>query len=149
MHTAGCSQAEPIFRVEECSLHAVLPLFCAQGVHSPFTLLIEPRQVALACCSTQLDALSSLLARKPAAAVSQGGADAADDAEQVVDRQAAIIAHLLTLNDELAASNCELRTENATLASALERHVAVVASLSSENADMLEHSAAAWEPPRP
>lgn len=72
-------------------------------------------------------------------------AERLEEARRVQHRQADVIAHLLTVNDELESRIEELESRveeaevtNTALASALERHVAVVATLAAENAAMLE-----------
>jgi hypothetical protein len=97
--------------------------------------------LAVACCPAQLLELGSVLGLPRAhAAHSEDGADVLLEAQRIQSRQADVIAHLLAVNDELTASNCELRTANAALSSALERHAAVVSTLATENAEMLEHA---------
>jgi hypothetical protein len=109
--------------------------------HTLVRLQLANGPLAVACCSAQLQELGSLLGLpRTHAAHNKDGADALEEAQRIQSRQADVIAHLLAVNDELTASNCELREANAALASALERHAAVVSTLASENAAMLEHA---------
>ena len=140
----GCALAEPLLNVEKCALHAVLPLFTGQDAHAPVRLSVESSPVVLSCCAQQLREASQVFAAS-AVAGAMSDAERLEEARRVQHRQADVIAHLLTVNDELESRIEELESRveeaevtNTALASALERHVAVVATLAAENAAMLE-----------
>jgi len=132
----GCALEEPLLHVEKCALHAVLPLFSGQDVHARVRLSVESSPVELNWCAQQLRDAAGFFAAP--ADGSLNDAERLEEARRVQHRQADVIAHLLTVNDELESRVEELEVTNTALASALERHVAVVATLAAENAAMLE-----------
>ena len=134
---AGCALVEPLLQLEKCTLQAVLPLFSDQAVHAPVRLAVESSPVVMSWCALQLREAGGLF--MPASNAT-GGTDAErlEEARRVQQRQADVIAHLLTVNDELESRVEDLEASNIALSSALERHVAVVATLAAENACMLE-----------
>ncbi len=134
---AGCALAEPLLHVEKCALHAVLPLFSGQDAHAAVRLSLESSPVVLSWCAQQLQEAGALF-KAPAAAGGMSDTERLEEARRVQSRQAEVIAHLLTVNDELESRVEELEVSNIALSAALERHVAVVATLAAENAAMLE-----------
>jgi len=129
---------EPLLQLEKCTLQAVLPLFSDQAAHAPVRLVVESSPVVMSWCALQLREAGGLF--MPASHAHEGGTDAErlEEARRVQQRQADVIAHLLTVNDELESRVEDLEASNMALSSALERHVAVVATLAAENACMLE-----------
>ena len=134
---AGCALAEPLLHIEKCALHAVLPLFSGQDAHAPVRLSVESSPVVLSWCAQQIREAGTLF-KAPADAVGASDTERLDEARRVQQRQADVIAHLMTVNDELGSRVEELEVSNVALSTALERHVAVVATLAAENADLLE-----------
>ena len=134
---SGCALVEPLLQLEKCTLQAVLPLFSDQAAHAPVRLVVESGPVVMSWCSLQLHEAGGLFIP---ASNADGGTDAErlEEARRVQQRQADVIAHLLTVNDELESRVEDLEASNTALSSALERHVAVVATLAAENACMLE-----------
>ncbi len=125
-------------QVDKCSLQALLPLFHGPSAHAAVRISLNVTPVEVAVCVAQMNAIGGLLSRQPGELCSEGVPQAENELLRELDRQADIIAHLLERNDELAAERNELREANAVLSCALERHVAVVATLAAENAAMLE-----------
>lgn len=134
---AGCALAEPLLHVEKCALHAVLPLFSGQDAHAAVRLSVDSSPIVLSWCAQQLQEAGGLF-KAPADAGGMNDTERLEEARRVQQRQADVIAHLLTVNDELESRVEELEVSNVALSSALERHVAVVATLAAENAAMLE-----------
>ena len=132
----GCALAEPLLHIEKCALHAVLPLFSGENAHAPVRLAVESSPVVLSWCAQQLREAGGLF-KTSGAADGVSDTERLEEARRVQQRQADVIAHLLTVNDELESRVEELEVSNTALSSALERHVAVVATLADENAAML------------
>lgn len=145
---AGCAPAaDPLLRVESCSLQAILPLFVDDDdAPLPARLRFEASPLLVSYSAAQLDALFGVFRNADSSGRIKHNSACAScssalvEAQQEQSRRADVIAHLLALNDELASSNAELRAANCALANALERHVAVVSTLASENAAMLERA---------
>ena len=102
-------------------------------------LSVESSPVVLSWCAQQLREAGGLFSA-PADAGGVSSAEQLEEARRGAERQANVIAHLLTVNDELESRVEELEVSNIALSSALERHVAVVATLAAENAAMLERT---------
>jgi hypothetical protein len=130
----GAADEEPLFRLERCTLSALLPLLRGAGIHSPLSASLDVGPVALRCCTAQMKSLAQLMR-----AHSHEGAPAQlVEAQRTIDRQAACIALLLHEVDELREAKHEADLANTIISASLKRHIAAMAVLQAENAEMLE-----------